>query len=81
MFRCSHAGGVMSPAVVVVISQVGMVNCSRAVDALTCCEILFLKLLPAMTLGDRLCASGNDGRGGVGVTCRVAPHGCLGSLL
>lgn len=74
----------MSPAVVVVISQVGMVNCSRAMDALTCCETLFLKLPPAMTLGDRLCASGNDGRGGVGgvgVTCRVAPHGCLGSLL
>jgi len=61
-----------------------MVNCSRAIGALMCCETLFLKLFPAMTLRNRLCTSGNDGRGGVGgvgVTCRVAPHGCLGSLL
>lgn len=30
----------MSPVVVVVISKVGMVNCSRAMDALTCCGTL-----------------------------------------
>ena len=40
MLGVAMQGGVRSPAVVVVVSQVGMVNCSRAIGALTCCETL-----------------------------------------